>query len=517
MNLLTGTADRLKALRGWRRAVAALLAGASLAAAQAPLHVVPAAAIAFTALVWLLDGAPTRRVVLLTAWAFAYGFFVAGLYWTGISFFVDAERFAWLVPFPVLGLPALLAVFPGFGVALAWWWRPNGLARLFAVAVGWSAGEFGRSHLLTGFPWNLVGYVWTPVDATLQSVAVLGVHGLGLLTVLLAALPAALADAGRRRQGAYWLSGMALLFAAMTAAGAARLVSATAAEVPGVRLRLVQAGIDQYQKWQDDKRLQNLRRHVELSRRPGFDRVTHLIWPETAVPYFLDLEPGLRAELGGIVPNGGLLLTGAPRRTAPDRQPFQIWNSLQALDSTGRIAGTYDKRHLVPFGEYLPFRSLFGRLGIEKLTHGSVDFSSGNGAVVVSWPGLPPTRPLICYEGVFPEELAAAHEPRAAWLLNVTNDGWFGRSSGPYQHFAMTRVRAIEQGVPLVRAANTGISAIVDPYGRTVTRLDLGAIGVVDGPLPQAIDPPPYVRLGDWPAAGLWLLLVGLAWRSGRR
>ena len=517
MSVLARVAGRLAGLHGWRRPAAALLAGASLATAMAPLHVIPAAAVAFTVLIWLLDGVATRHQVLLTAWTFAYGYFVAGLYWTGISFFVDAERFAWLVPFPVLGLPALLAVFPGLGVTLAWWWRPRGLARVFALAAGWAAGEFGRSQLFTGFPWNLVGYVWTPLDTTLQSLAFFGIHGLGLLTALLATLPATLADPGQRTRGAYWLSGLILVFVAMTAAGAVRLAGAAVADVPGIRLRLVQAGIDQYQKWQDDKRLQNLRRHVELSRRPGLDRVTHLIWPETAVPYFLDLEPRLRAELSGILPSDGLLLTGAPRRSAPDREPFRIWNSLQALDSAGRIVGTYDKRHLVPFGEYLPFRSVLARLGVEKLTHGTVDFSSGGGERVATWPGLPTVRPLICYEGIFPEELVAAGEARAAWLLNVTNDGWFGRSSGPYQHFDMTRARAIEQGLPLVRAANTGISAIVDPYGRILARLDLGETGVVDGPLPQAIDPPPYTRLGDWPAIGLWLLLVVSAWRFGRR
>jgi len=331
------------------------------------------------------------------------------------------------------------------------------------------------------------------------------VHGLGLLTVALAAMPAALADTEGRRVGRLWFAGFALIFAVIAAAGALRLSQAEVADIPGLRLRLVQANIEQSLKWRDDQRSRNVARQLDLSAAPGAASVTLWVWPETAVPFYLEAEEPLRELLGNLA-GDGLVLTGALRRSPPNAPRFQAWNSLFAVNGKAAIVGAYDKRHLVPFGEFLPFRPLLGLVGVDKMVPGSVDFSAGAGPGVLALAGLPPARVLICYEGIFPEEIWPAGAPRPGWLLNVTNDGWFGRSSGPYQHFAMTRVRAVEQGVALVRAANTGISAIVDPYGRVIARLGLGEAGIVDGPLPQALaEPPPYARHGD-----LWALLVAV-------
>jgi apolipoprotein N-acyltransferase len=514
---LAAIAGRVAALAGWRRYAAAAALGGLLAAALPPLYLLPLAAVAFSGLVWLLDGAHGRRRQFFTAFAFAYGYFVPGLYWTGIAFFVDAARFAALVPLPVLGLPLLLALFPASGVAAAHALLPGGgPGRAAVLAVGWTLGEYARSHLFTGFPWNLVGYLWTVSDAVMQPAALIGVHGLGLLTVLLAALPATLADAAGPRRGAIWLGAGALGVAAMIGAGGLRLAVTDVAMVEGVRLRLVQPGIEQSLKWRDDRRAANFARHVELSLGPGAETVTHVIWPETAGPYFLDREPDLLAALAKVA-RQGLVLTGTPRRSNAGPAAPAVWNSLQAVDGAARVVGTYDKRHLVPFGEYLPFRPLLGRLGIDKLAVSAVDFSAGNGPQVLDLPGLPPVRPLICYEGIFADEILTAASPLPAWLLNVTNDGWFGISSGPYQHFAMARLRAVEQGLPLVRAANTGISAIVDPLGRVIGRLGLGQTGVVDGPLPAALpEGTVYARFGDLSALAIALIVAAL-WAVAKR
>jgi apolipoprotein N-acyltransferase len=285
--------------------------------------------------------------------------------------------------------------------------------------------------------------------------------------------------------------------------------------VPGARLRLVQGDIAQTLKWQPEQRARWFRRYLELSARPA-DHIKAIIWPESATPYPLDREPEARRLIARVVPPGGLLLTGSARFDLESKPP-RAWNSLFALDDTGRILAVYDKHELVPFGEFLPFRTVLGRLGLEKLTQGSIDFQPGPGRVTLTLPGLPPFSPLICYEAIFPGRVVDPHA-RPDWLLNVTNDAWFGRSSGPYQHLAMARFRAIEEGLPLVRAANTGISVVVDPYGRVQARLDLDVTGVLDAALPAPLPEPPFARLGLWPVAVAaclaGMLMLMLEWRG---
>jgi apolipoprotein N-acyltransferase len=497
-------------LRGWRRYGIALLLGALLAAAQAPLSLWPLAFIAFIGLLHL-DGdmaaaIPARRRSFFTLFAFAYGYFVAGLYWIGIAFFVDAEKFAILLPLPVLGLPLLLALFPAAG---AWAARllagPHPVRYFLLLPFGWLVGEWLRGHVLTGFPWNLVGYVWGEWPSAMQLAAFIGAQGLGLLTMLAAAGCAIALLPGRRYRVAVMLP---LGFAAALAVAAQR-IPAGIDTVPGVQLRLVQPSIVQTLKWRDDLRQRHLQQHIALSLGPAAVPITHYIWPETAIPYLLAEEPGLRSALAQLFPGGAVLVTGAPRRSFDAAQTMTLYNSVFALGRDGEIAVHYDKVHLVPFGEYLPFRALLHPLGLDALAAGTVDFSAGSSMAPLGIPGLPDARLLVCYEAVFPDESASAAGSRPGLLLNVTNDAWFGHSSGPYQHFAAARFRAVEQGLPLVRAANNGISAIVDPYGRAIASLGLDAIGTVDGPLPAATAQPPlYARIGDLPLLILALVIL---------
>ncbi len=337
-----------------------------------------------------------------------------------------------------------------------------------------------------------------------QFAAVAGTYGLGVATIFIASLPALLGRPDGRPRAV--LAASAVLLALLAGWGAWRLADGPVPEVPGVRLRLVQANIEQTLKWAPEMRLQHLERHLALSRQPGFAAITDVIWPETAAPSFLERDGDARRMMSEATPAGGLLIVGALRASPPGEEPLQIWNSLLALDGRGAILGTYDKSHLVPFGEYVP---LHRWLPLDKITPGGVDLAAGSGAETISLPGLPPVGPLICYEVIFPNAVVdRAHRP--AWLLNLTNDGWYGLSAGPYQHLAAARLRAIEEGLPLVRAANTGISAVVDPYGRLLASLGLGQEGVLDHALPTALPARlPYARWGNG-AFWVFLLFVGI-------
>ena len=525
-------ARRTAALAGWRRCLVAVGLGALASAALPPLFALPLLGVAFTGLVWLIDGAGSARsparAAFAAGWWFGFGHFMTGLYWITNSLLVDADRFGWLVPFAVSGLSAGLAIFPGLAAAAVRLSGARGAGRVLALAVAWTVVEWLRGQILSGFPWNLVGTAWVFSDAVSQTVALTGAYGLSLLTVALAAAPATLGDAvgggadagtGRGRRWAA-LVVMTALFGVLWAAGEARLASApakvdpAAAEgsdgsvVPGVRLRLVQANIDQRLKWSSSERAANFRKYLAMTKGPGFEKVTHVIWPETAVPYIVAGDAGARAAIAAVVPPKGLVITGAVRATPAGVKPFQVWNSAHAIDESARIVGTYDKFHLVPFGEYVPLR---GVLPLKKITRGAVDFSAGPGPRTLALPGLPPVSLLICYEVIFPGNvLDPRNRPR--WILNLTNDAWFGDSTGPYQHFAAARLRAVEEGLALVRAANTGISAVIDPYGRVIARLGLGVDGVLDSPLPLPLEGlTPYARFGDWILLGLLAIAIALA------
>lgn len=499
-------------LAGWRRYGLAALLGVAAALALPPFHVLPLLWVAFPVLLWQIEGCMAKRQAFALGWCFGFGFFVAGLYWIANALTVDTARFWWLIPLAAVGLPALLALFTALTVLAVHLLRLRGLALALGFALFWLVAEYLRGHILTGFPWNLLGYVWAPSDAMLQLAALTGIYGLSLVTVLAACLPAV------RSRGA--MAAAVALLLLVWGGGAVRLAGAPAADDPalrveGVLLRLVQANIPQREKWAGLNPRDHLIRHLELSARPApGDRSTlgptpgptHVLWPETAVAYLLNEDIQARALVGRVAPDGGAVLTGAIRVKRPAGERPRYWNSLHAIGPGGLVQATYDKAHLVPFGEYVPLRQIFGFLPAVAT---SLDFQRGPGPRSIEVPGLPPVSPLICYEAIFPGAVADP-DNRPGWLLNVTNDGWYGYSTGPFQHFQIARLRAVEEGLPLVRVANTGISGVVDPYGRVVARLGLEEAGFLDAPLPVALTPTPYARWGDAPLAGLALLLATL-------
>lgn len=490
------------ARRGWQRIGLAAAAGAISTLAMPPVYVVPILFCTLPILLWLAESSRTWRAALHVGWWFGVGYFGIGLYWVG-----NALDIVGVPPVLAAPLPLVAALYIGALCAAYWPCRYMGVHRIVIFASLWVGFEWLRGHLFTGFPWNLLGYSWGFSDAISQFAALGGAYGLSFVTALAALTPALLVG---RPLGTLvgWRPVLlaALGLACMWSAGQLRLSTASDAVVAGVKLRIVQANIDQRDKWRTDQLVENFVTHMTLSEQPGRSTPTLFIWPETAVPYFLEERPAHTVTIGRLAPRDGVVLTGGLRRDrGPDGMP-RYYNSLVAIGADGMILGTYDKVHLVPFGEYVPWRPLLAKLGIEKLVEGAGQFSSGAGLKTIDLVGpIPPVAPLICYEAIFPGASVAPGE-RPGWLLNVTNDAWYGKTAGPHQHFAIARFRAIEEGLPMVRAAGTGISGIVDAYGRVVAKLGLGKKGILDGQLPAAISPPPYARLGDWVVLGLVIM-----------
>lgn len=477
----------------WIRWLCLMILGAVASLAFAPVNALPCFAIGMVGLIWAAETATRRRQAFAMGWWWGFGHFLAGVFWIANSFLIDPWQFGWMVPPVITWLSAYLALFPALAVAVAWRRDLPPLARILILAAAWPLAEWLRGHLMTGFPWNLTAYVWGVSDPMTQSASLWGSWGLSLITVLLCGLLALMGRGDRRGNLRAGLAFLALLLA-LYGFGAWRLGTATVADT-GITLRLVQGNISQIEKLTGAHREQHVAQHLRLSvTTPGFERVNAVIWPETAATYFLDRLPDWRQYVAAAAPPGGYVITGDLRGDPPEGDPERYWNSLAVLEPTGRIVASADKFHLVPLGEYVPLRDILGGI-VGKLTAGAGDFSSGPGPVTVRVPGLPPFSPLICYEVIFPGAVLDAAD-RPAWLLNVTNDGWFGRSPGPYQHLVSAQFRAVEEGLPLARAANTGITAMIDPYGRVVASLPLGQEGVLDAALPQALHLTLFARFG---------------------
>ena len=506
---------------GWKRAAIALVAGALSALAMAPFNAWPVLFLTFPVMVWLIDGAGAGRwrgvpAAAMAGWWFGLGYFVPGLYWIGYAFLVDAPTFAWLLPFAILGLPAYLALFTAFGFALARLIWTRDASRVIALAASLTLSEWLRGHLLSGFPWNAFGYALTEPLALAQTASLIGLWGLTFLSVAIFASPAVLID-GSRRGRKPWMAPVTalLLLAAMGIFGGIRLGLHPTTTVANVKLRIMQPNLQQDVRFNYAAKAEVMQKYLTLSDRAsgpqstGVRDASILIWPESAFPFFLTREADAMAQIAELLPKGTVLVTGSVR--APDlpagTRITRAYNSIYVIDHDGSVLSVYDKLHLVPFGEYLPFQDWMEKLGFVQLTKVQGGFIPGVRRRTMEMPNAPRMLPLICYEAIFPGDVAERGD-RPGWIVNLTNDGWFGISTGPYQHLQQARLRAIEEGLPLVRAANTGISAVIDPSGRIVARLGLGVEGVLDSTLPSALPPTIYARIGDGPAA----VVVIAAW-----
>ncbi|KPF68606.1 acyltransferase [Bosea sp. AAP35] len=497
---------------GWRRRLIALGAGASGALALPPLDLWPLIVFPMTIAVWLIDGAlgtsaaARFRAAAAVGWWWGFGFFLAGLWWLGAAFLVEADKFAWAMPLGVIALPAFLAFFPAlaFGCARLVW--PAGAGRILMLAIMLALSEWLRGHVLTGFPWNVYGMMLAGQPQIAQIASVIGLYGLTLLAIAIGAAPATLGTS-ESRAGRWRAPVVALIVTAgLIGFGLWRVPVGPTPLVAGVQLRLMQPNLPQDAKFSARNGEAILNQYLALSDRatspttPGVQAVTHLIWPESAFPFLLGRTPQALSRIATLLPPNATLITGAARagEVLPGESRPPIFNAIQVVDDEGTIVSSYDKVHLVPFGEYLPpvLETLIRSLGLSEFVSVPGGFAAGTRRVPLSIRGLPPAAALICYEVIFPSEVAPPG-PRAGFMLNLTNDGWFGQTSGPYQHFAQARLRAVEEGLPLVRVANTGISGVVDGYGRVIASLPLGTEGVLDVGLPLAGPVTLYAGLGD--------------------
>ena len=518
-----GIAQRIILADSWTRRLIAFFSGVVGALALAPFGFFPAFFIPMTVAVWLIDGSAgeTRRTTLLRAagagWWLGFGYFVASLWWLGAAFLAEADRFAWALPFGVLGLPAILALFTALGFVLARLLWSAGPRRLLALAVGLGAGEWLRGHVLTGFPWNDFGMVLGTNLMLAQVASFCGLYGLTLLAVLIFASPALLADQGASRLPT---AGALAALAGLFLFGALRLEH-PAALVKGPMIRIIQPNVA-FDDFRTDRKDQLLDLYLSLSDRAtspqttGLGDVTHLVWPESAFPFILARDAGALQTIRARQQKA-ILFTGAARAEGDGRNT-KYYNSIEVIES-GNIKDWFDKIHLAPFGEYMPLSGLLTKIGITQFVAIPGGFEAGASNKGLSVAGLPPILPMICYESIFPDETAdrlSAMAVRPGLMLNVTHDGWFGLTPGPYQHLAQARLRAIEHGLPMIRAATTGISSIIDPYGREIASAPLGAQGVVDGKLPAALPATFYSAHPKLTPFVLWGLILLLCLRPSR-
>lgn len=513
---------------GLKRAIIAFFAGAIGVLALPPFDFLPIGFISFPILIWLLDGAagaPDRlwlwrySAAFMTGWWFGFGYFVAGLWWLANAILIDAPELYWAVPFAVLGLPALLALFFGFAAACARAFWGAGMARLAVLAVSFGLIEILRGFLFTGFPWNSLGMMALAHPLTMQITAWIGVEGVTPLAVFIFSLPALMASARRKISNA--LLGI-LLIGLWLGVGFYSLANTAGEGSSPIALRLVQPSVPQGDKWDNAIRDQIFADLLNLStaQTAAPENPDLIIWPETAVPFLFSERPQALATLASALTGDQRLLAGIVRNEGEGGRE-RFYNSIVAVDSNGEIVSAADKTHLVPFGEYLPFARILSSIGLKQIVEAAGPFVPGasRGRITLangSW-----LYPLICYEVIFSREIKINPEDRPAALINVTNDAWFGISPGPYQHFRHAQLRSVEFGLPTIRVANNGLTGIIDARGFIRDGLALNSIGVVDGFLPTALPPTFYSINGVWsrfvPMTGLLLIALTVTLTTRRR
>lgn len=492
--------DKLRGLDGCKRQAAAFLLGIVAAFTYAPIGAFPLLWICFPALILLLQGTRNPLGAFLTGWSFAFGYFVTGLYWIAASMFVDIRQFWWAVPLAVAGLPAFLSIYYGLAAATARWMGLRGLRGALTFSLFWFLADYARGYLFTGFPWNLEGYGWFRVLPMMQIVSVIGTYGLTVITVTASCLPACLVEPKLTHKKV--VIGSLITLILIAGWGEWRLENSTYDQRSVHNyVRIVQPNIEQAHKWILSEREKHFKQLLNMTAASSQHPIDVVVWPETASTFYLTEDSFHRQLIASALPPRSVLLTGVIRHDFSSEGPPRFFNSLVVVDSNGLIVGFYDKAHLVPFGEYIPFRQM---LPLRPLVSMATDFSHGTGPKTLHLQDKPSFSPFICYEAIFPGFVADRRD-RPAYLVNITNDGWYGHTAGPYQHFAIVRFRAVEEGLPLVRAANTGISGIIDSFGRIKSYLGLGVAGAIDGELPPTLPPTLYVRYGDIP---LWLILA---------
>jgi len=514
MNRLAGN---IVLLSGGKRIIAAMLAGAIAVLTQAPFDFILAGFISFPVLVWLLDGAapaPSAGVLgrlkpaFEVGWWFGFGYFLAGLWWVGGAVMVESQAYAWALPFAIVGLPLVLAIYFGIATALARIFWTDGIGRIASLAFAFALAEWLRETLLTGFPWNPVGFGLMPVPLLMQSVGLVGMVGMNALAVFVFSMPALLAGRKHRLVGA--LAAIAVLLAHVAYGFYGISKEETSTET--LRVRIVQPNIDLTEKWDESVRDRIFNSEISLSKQAplsGQQKPQLIVWPETSIPFLFQEHPDGLRMIGDMLDDGQTLLAGVAR-TEGGGDSTLYYNSIVSISDKGEIADAVDKIHLVPFGEYVPFEDFFERIGINQFVSGPMNFVAGANRHALVTPGGFSALPYICYEIIFPG-LMMQPPPARSFILNVTNDAWFGNTPGPYQHLRQAQIRAVETGLPVVRAANTGISAFIDERGRIGDALAIESQGILDAEVKVPSNSRADSQLQNRAGAGIALTFALLA------
>ena len=486
----------------------AILSGSLCAIAFAPFNFFFVLLIALPILYFLLEENNSKKITFLHGFCFGYGYFLFGIYWIAISLLVDAQKFAWLIPFALTAIPGFLALY--FGL-LAIFYRliiekfslKFHYQKILILAMLWVIFEALRSTLFSGFAWNLLGYAWLFSIYSSQSASLFGVYFLSFLAVITALLPIIFLDKKSVKADknfafiVIFILLINFIFGFFTIKNSQNIPQNISRSLD--KIRLVQANIKQDIKWQENERYNNFLKHIELTRSMPLENVKAVIWAETSIPYIIENDSRLMPLLKLAIPKDGELITGGLRvERTKNNEISKVFNSVFMINSQGIVA-TYDKHHLVPFGEYVPLQKFFSFLFIDeiidKITGGGTGFSFGNGAQTIN-ANYFSFNPLICYEVIFSREIISKNQ-HPDLFINITNDAWFGNSSGPYQHLAIAQMRAIEYSIPLIRVAGTGISASIDANGKIVEKIDLNQEAVVDVALLRRSDYSFYHQYGN--------------------
>ncbi len=514
--------------RWWVRYGVALMAGLLASLSVAPVHGWPVLLVSLSVLVFLVDATrhATRPVMdgALIGWLFGVGLCLPAYTWVANPFYVEAEKYAFLAPVAMFGMAALMALFVCFSIAVATRFWAHNWTRAVVLGAAWSAGELLRGYILTGFPWNLIVYSWTDQLAFVQLASVVGPYGLGLIFVVLCALPAVaikpFADGTPPsattpvldRQPVRVLGAVIGGFVFVFAFGVLRVPMATPVADPDRTIvRVINPNVEQRLKFLPNGETRLFEQAVGLGQTAADSSVDIIVWPEATTSFDLSSSPVAMQYIGDMLGEDQVLLAGSSRVVFDPVDRRRFHNSLQVYDTNGALKDIYDKSHLVPFGEYVPIKWFFNTIGFEQLTRARGALTPGEGLRTLALEGAPSFSPLICYEAIFPGHVVGDRRPD--FLLNVSDDSWFGKAWGPRQHFVSARMRTIEEGLPMVRSANQGVTAVIDPYGRIVRKLEPDEEGGITEAVPRPLSPTLYAMLGDWMSLLVLLAAGGLAWR----
>ena len=481
----------------------AILCGIAVTLSLPPFYFLPCFILSISILYFTLNNKVTSKTeAFKIGWWFGFAYFASSLYWFTFPLLVNAAQFAWLIPFAIFGLPALFALYFAFGFVVFYILKTyRAIPHALTFAITFTCIEWIRGHAFTGFPWNIMSYIWSFDNEIMQITSVIGIYGLVFITIAIIAITVDLLMMKR-----YILAFLpAFIIIGIDYWGGERLNDHPTKYSEDIVLRIVQANIPQTMNVDHQYTADVLKKYIDLSSSPGIENVSYVIWPEGAVSFKVDdnLIKIFQSKIGKNI------IFGANRF-----EDTKVFNSLYAIDYENDIIKIYDKKHLVPFGEYVPWRNI---LPIEKIVPGIRDADiNENGLRNISIPGLPTFAPSICYEAIFPNEIIdRGADNKAEWILNITNDAWFGISTEPYQHFDMSKIRAIEEGLPLVRVTNAGIPAVIDSYGRVINKLALNQEGIMDIKLPKKADKPTIYSVIanyiDWTILVVTIILITYA------